>query len=175
MGKPRPPTRYARPGCCSTIARITLGSCGYLTPPRLISAPPVPTIYTRALQRLRRRPSKPFKFPAVYQPLPISIARGRCGERIALSELGGGQPRLRRNLRPERADDGYAYGGRDADQKMPHSSNPARVPEPRCGGGQRQWIVSVWSAHLFRIGQPAGNALRALARTAIASELKSAA
>src|SRR5260370_21212625 len=36
------------------------------------------------LQRRRRRPYKLFEFPAVYQPLPVSIVRGRRDVTVAI-------------------------------------------------------------------------------------------
>ena len=47
------------------------------------SAPSAP-IWARPLQGLRCRPFKLFELPAVYQPLPISIFRGRRDETIGI-------------------------------------------------------------------------------------------
>src|SRR5260221_12301109 len=64
-----------------------------------------------------------FELPTIYQSLPVGILWGRCGERIALISGWLAYPR-RGNLRPNRADDGYAYGSRDADQNMPSFIRP---------------------------------------------------
>jgi hypothetical protein len=87
-------------------------------------------IYARALQRLRCWSFKPFQFPAVNQPLPISIRWGHSGEGIALNRAGvsGGWPCLGRSgrlsLGPNRADDGYAHRSRGANEKILHRPAP---------------------------------------------------
>jgi hypothetical protein len=54
-------------------------------------------VWAWPLQRLRCRSFKLLEFPAVYQPLPVSIPRGRRGKRIAL--IGAAEISRRRPLR----------------------------------------------------------------------------
>jgi hypothetical protein len=88
----------------------------------------VPPIWARTLQRLWCRSFQPLELPAVYQPLPVSIPRGWCGE-IVLS--GASISRLRpwplrrdswrRSLRLSGGKDArHGAGERDADQGTPH-------------------------------------------------------
>ena len=79
-------------------------------------APSAP-IWARPLQGLRCRPFKLFELPAVYQPLPISIFRGRRDETIGIRiGIRRGRPLWlgcpgRGDLRANWTDD--RYGSRD--------------------------------------------------------------
>src|SRR5215204_5217022 len=83
----------------------------------------------RPLQCRRLRSFKPLKFPAVYQPLPVSIPRGRCLKRIGLISAPGISHRrpLRRgnSRRGDLSLDGIEDndrrdGQRGTDQKVAH-------------------------------------------------------
>src|SRR5260370_4733961 len=81
-----------------------------------VRIPPRP-VNTWPLQRLGFWPCKLFEFPAVYQPLPIRIPRGRCVEGIG----GRGRPLWllrpgRGNLPPNLPDCRGGYGRREANQ-----------------------------------------------------------
>jgi hypothetical protein len=90
-------------------------------------------IWARPLQYWRCRSFELLEFPAVYQPLPVSIPRGRRGNRIAVigaARISRRWP-LRRdssrrgNLRLDGADDG---DHRDDGQRNAHPECLIRVP-----------------------------------------------
>ncbi len=92
--------RLAELGAAKAVALIAAGG---------ESAP----VRARPLQRLWCRTDKLFKFPAVYQPLPIGIVWRRRVEPITVG-IGGSRGRKLR-LRPSRAahDDGHRNGNAD--------------------------------------------------------------
>src|SRR3954454_11417421 len=91
------------------------------------SAPSAP-VWARPLQGLRCRPFKLFELPAVYQPLPISIFRGRRDETIGIRiGIRRGRPLWlgcpgRGDLRANCTDD--RYGSRDANKNPFHPCHP---------------------------------------------------